>query len=364
MGVIEILENFKDSQVTGMALYINQKLTIMLGLAVFVYTAIQVALKMTDNSDKTYQTILTKPILIMLFAATFSIQTINFVDAGTDFINGTVRTAITNFANDPVGYREQLLKIETAEKRVTNDETINEEILAEVELLIQEADKLRQEHEFRKSQIAYQRATSNLTSQLSWLAMTVISVFRIFYLSILLMMLPICLALSLFPTFDDIIKQWVHHYISVSLWLSAIYLVDAMIFMSYDLIGSTIFEVTGGGSTLDIIRGFLADPQKASGDIVKAWVVSNLMSVIAILSYLMVPKFTSWIIGKASSTGSAMSGITGVVQTAAIAAAALASGGAAAAGGGAAAASGGGSAASGSGAAFSSVKGAKSKKDE
>lgn len=361
MGLIELLESFKESQVASMALSINNKLTMLLGLGVFIYVAIQVALKMTDNSDKTYQNILTKPILIMLFASTFSIQSINFMDAGLNFINGSVRTAITDVSGDPVGYRAELLKIETAEKRVTNDETVNEEILAEVELLIQEADKLRQEHEYRKSQVAYQRATSNFTSMLSWLAMTVISVFRVFYLSILLMMLPICLGLSLFPTFEDIIKQWAHHYVSVSLWLSAIYLIDAMIFMSYDLIGSTIFEVTGGGSTLDMIRGFLADPAKTTEEIVKAWIVSNLMSVIAMLSYFMIPKFTSWIVGKASSTGGAMSGVTGVVQTAALAAVALATGGAGAAAAGGSSAASGSSTASGGGAAFTSVKGKKEK---
>lgn len=358
MGLIEVLENFKNSQVTTMALAINNKLTMLLGLGVFVYVAIQVALKMTDNSDKTYQTILTKPILIMLFAATFSIQSINFIDAGLNYINSVVRTTITDIEADPVGYRAELLKIETLEKRVTNDETINEEILAELELLIQEADKLRQEHEWRTSQVNYQRATSNLTSQLSWLAMTVISVFRVFYLSVLLMMLPICLGLSLFPSFEDIIKQWAHHYVSVSLWLSAIYLVDAMIYISYDIIGSTIFQVTGGGSNLDLIRGFLADPAKTAEDIAKAWIVSNLMSVIAILSYLMIPKFTSWIVGKASSTSGAMSGIAGTVQTAALAAVALGTGGAGAA------AAGGGSTASGGAATFKSIQSPNDKNKE
>lgn len=366
MDLIQTLESFNDGLVVTMALAINQKLTALLGLGVFIYVAVKVALKMSGNSDNTYVNILTKPIIIMIIAATFSIDTINIFDATLDFINGSVREAITQVKEDPVGYRAKMLNIETLEKRLTTTETVNKDILAEMEVLIAETDKLRQEHEFKESGIKFQRVTGSFTSLISWLAMTAISVFRAYYMAILLMMLPIALALSLFPTFDDIIKQWAHHYISVSLWLSAIYLVDTMVYLSYEMLASSVWNIAGSGSKYEMIKAFLINPSKTTEDITKAFIVSNLMSFISALSYFMIPKFTSWIVGKASSTASAMSGVTGVVQTAAIAAVALATGGAGAVAAGGASAAGSSGGGSGAAATFKSVSSpsSKSKSDE
>jgi len=104
---------------------------------------------------------------------------------------------------------------------------------------------------------------------------------RIVYLSLLTLMGPIAIALSIFPGFTGNFKAWLIKYISVYLWLPVLYFVDFTMWTMNE------FMITGNVTMFG------------------AGLIVATMQIIAIFTMMSIPTMTSWMV-QGGETGQGM----------------------------------------------------------